>query len=449
MAVTIPSHAVAVWLREAAAGMTPPAVLRPEAFAYDPGGTQRTLFQAHAAGRAQCLCGKADADDGEVRRLVIRQRGDLCYLARYPKTQLEHAEDCRWSLTVDVAGRPGDDGEVEELHVTLPVGRKVARRRAKSTEEDSAAGAGGGQGLSQPATRRTTFEGLLRWLLEEAGLTWWHRGFHNTRSDAVAVRRIRSEAEKAVWGRRTLGSALVLAPAGTWPREIWGYLKAENTTTLGRALRQGSRVLVLAEVLGAPTPIEKTPRILRFPVAREPFPIGVVPIAEAPFIAKLKDRFKVEWAALTEGWDHGRVWLLGVGDVRPERRAEGMAGPDKPSPVVMLQDAGLVLMHRRWFPVDNAFELQLVDRLVREGRSFRKPIRFGAAAGTLPGLELHDVGERPLPMEIFAVTEDPLLSVMVAKAMRYDLTLGPGGWWRWDALLHGSPPPIPAPRAAR
>lgn len=107
-----------------------------------------------------------------------------------------------------------------------------------------------------------------------------------------------------------------------------------------------------------------------------------------------------------------------------------------------LKSAALAMTTARYIAVDSEHEAFLADRLVREGRAFRKPVHFDGSEETLPDFELRDVGN-PMPLEVFGMATGPDLEARASKAEFYDRTLGEAGWWFWDAARDREPPLLP------
>ena len=61
-----------------------------------------------------------------------------------------------------------------------------------------------------------------------------------------------------------------------------------------------------------------------------------------------------------------------------------------------------------WIPLDHAYEKDLVDQLVREQRTFIKPLRYEAKhPGTFSNFQLLDAGERPVALDIVSAFLTP------------------------------------------
>ncbi len=96
----------------------------------------------------------------------------------------------------------------------------------------------------------------------------------------------------------------------------------------------------------------------------------------------------------------------------------------------------LMASNAQWLPVEDAFDLHLVDQLVRTGRSFVKGLRYGLSRNDqLANATLLDVGDPPVAMVISsdagpgATTSSATLS-------------GSRSSWVWHTS-HGLMPPVP------
>ena len=430
----IPTHDIAVWRRWWAPEVHGAVRLDPDVFAFDAERVQRVLQEAHGTGRAQCLCG--GTSDKEERLLAIRRLEDTYYLARYPNSRDQHRPDCRWAITEDRDRRGDDRGESEELRFALPIGRSL---RAPETGEADDGPDRNRRESSRARARRTTLLGLFLWLWDEAELTWWHRGFAGRRTDWGAIARIRAAASKALWGGAPVADGMIVAPAGPWERGPWGFQRRLNRDCVQHALEHERRVLVLAEVVGPPAPLASKPGVLRFPVGSKPFPVGADPMGPPDLVDEVRHRYPRAWAALESGRRSRRIWLVAA--------AEPRARNGEPSPTLWLRTAALAMTTEAWLPVDSESEAVLADKLVREGRAFRKPVRLDASDDTLPDFELRDTGDRPMPLEVFGMDTPDYLAARERKAARNDQVLGPDGWWYWDAARDAEPPALPARRA--
>jgi hypothetical protein len=75
--------------------------------------------------------------------------------------------------------------------------------------------------------------------------------------------------------------------------------------------------------------------------------------------------------------------------------------------VPTIDELTLMTVDAHWLPVSNSFEQQLVDRLVREGRSFVKALRYNLAADRqIASVVLTDTNDDAVPLFVMSHAED-------------------------------------------
>ena len=85
-------------------------------------------------------------------------------------------------------------------------------------------------------------------------------------------------------------------------------------------------------------------------------------------------------------------------------------------------------MNAQWIPVEDAFELQLVDRLVHEGRWFTKALRYNLARiHTLPSATLLDAAGGPCALIVDRATRD----ANYAKGLEGQVVSDGENAWLW------------------
>jgi hypothetical protein len=81
-----------------------------------------------------------------------------------------------------------------------------------------------------------------------------------------------------------------------------------------------------------------------------------------------------------------------------------------------------------WLPVENAFELQLVERMAREGRSFVKGLRYNLhRSGVLASAVLTDTPDSPVPLFVVSMHDEEGI-------------VGREGQWPSTRVASSSPP---------
>lgn len=98
----------------------------------------------------------------------------------------------------------------------------------------------------------------------------------------------------------------------------------------------------------------------------------------------------------------------------------------------------LMLVSQQWLPLEELHELPLIERIVQEGRSFLKPLRFDAKSwAVFPNVLLLDTGSRPTPLHVAS----PFMSEKERAAKdRAAKDSGDATWlWRTEFAM----PPLP------
>lgn len=86
----------------------------------------------------------------------------------------------------------------------------------------------------------------------------------------------------------------------------------------------------------------------------------------------------------------------------------------------------------KWLPVEDAFEQQLVERLVQDGRTFVKGLRYNLPVGRLlASVILTDAGESPVALCIAPRDADDEQMVAEVKDLM-PITGSPAWVWKMD-----------------
>lgn len=148
---------------------------------------------------------------------------------------------------------------------------------------------------------------------------------------------------------------------------------------------------------------------------------------------------------LTRSWP-GAARSLEMGDGKPaqqDSRVLVIAG------IQLSHSGGLNWMYGSlmpttsdFIPVDSGYERTVADALVRQGRSFTKPLRYTASEDTHPDFVLTDVQPK-IVMEVYGMTTPEYLARKAEKVAIY--RRNGTSTWSWDA---GKGEPMPPFQAA-
>jgi hypothetical protein len=108
-----------------------------------------------------------------------------------------------------------------------------------------------------------------------------------------------------------------------------------------------------------------------------------------------------------------------------------------------IAELSLMPVTGQWLPVEDSFEQQLVERLVRDGRSFVKGLRYNLPSGQpLASAILTDACESPVALCIARHgADDPQLD----SALKDFATVNDSAAWIWR-VAQGAMPPLPCQR---
>lgn len=367
--------------------------------------------------RARCLC-QPDGVEMYIARLACRHDGFI--IKRMPESGHLHAPDCpSYEPPADLSGLGQVLGSaiVEDPttgQTTLKLDFPLTKVPGRSTlppvgqERDSVRSDG----------TRLSLRSLLHYLWDQSELTRWHPGFAGRRSWTTVRRHLLAAADNKVARGDQLRTRLYIPEA--FSVEQRDALDARRVAHWSRALpRPGQpiqRLILIGEVK------EIVPARIGYKAIVKHLPDQAFALDEA-LHRRLERRFESElslWAA--NDWLH----LMTIATFTLS-----------PASVPALDGLSLMPVTNQWLPVDDAFDLQLTARLVNEGRSFRKTLRYNLATEhQLPSALLTDTEEAPAPLTINrhdSQAEENLWRVV--DSTREDDTSG----WCWRVWVERMP----------
>jgi hypothetical protein len=105
----------------------------------------------------------------------------------------------------------------------------------------------------------------------------------------------------------------------------------------------------------------------------------------------------------------------------------------------------MMLVSSQWLPMDGLHEVDLIQRLCNDGRSFIKPLQYDAKPGLFPNALLLDMGPAPKRLHVVNGLSEPKERAAKEKAIRDE---GEAAWvWYTDKEMPALP--SPASRASR
>jgi hypothetical protein len=315
------------------------------------------IAAAHAARqRPRCLCLV-----GGVEMYVARLAGtsERYIVKRMPDTGSQHAPDCpSYEPPPEVSGL----GQVLGLAIvedpatgvtTLKLDFAMSKMAGRSTapapgsESDSVASSG----------TKLSLRGLLHYLWDQAELTRWRPGFAGKRTWGTVRKHLLQAAENKIARGDSLRSRLYIPEV--FSVEQRDAINARRVAQWLQALAAPGKPQHLMLLIG---------EVKEIVPARYGFKAVVKHVPDQAFALdgqiyrRLGRRFESKLALWGAAEDISMVMMATFGV-----SATGI-------PTIV--ELSLMPVTRQWLPVEDGFEKQLVERLVGEGRSFVKGLRF-------------------------------------------------------------------------
>lgn len=328
-------------------------------FDTDSPGFAQAIAWAHGAHhRPRCLCLRRYDERGV--EMYVARLGDGFIVKRMPNTGCRHAPDCpSYEPPADFSGLGQVLGSaiVEDPatgETTLRLDFAMSRIAGRFSEPIA------GSASNKVATdgTRLSLRGLLHYLWDQAELTYWHPGFAAKRSWAVVRKHLLLAAENKV----TRGEAL---RARLYIPEVF-YVE-EREAINARRLAQWAPAMA---VPGRPQHLKLLiAEIKEIVPARYGYKAVIKHVPDQAFLidkqlyGRMGRRFENElgWWGSTENLHLVVIATFGVSAAGVPFIAEMSLMP---------------VTHHQWLPVEDSFEQQLVDLLVKDGRRFVKALGY-------------------------------------------------------------------------
>jgi hypothetical protein len=231
--------------------------------------------------------------------------------------------------------------------------------------------------------------GLLHYLWDQAELTRWQAGFAGKRTWGIVRKHLLQVAENKIARGDSLRSRLYIPEV--FSVEQRDAINARRIAQWSQAIAAPGRpqhlMLLIAEVK------EIVPARYGFKAVVKHVPDQAFALDE-PLFRRIGRRFESELALWSAAEDIHMVMIATF--------SAGASG------IATIVELSLMPATRQWLPVEDAFEKQLVERLVADGRSFVKGLRYNLGAGSaLASATLTDcAGSAPLLFVASAGVED-------------------------------------------
>ena len=346
-----------------AQGITAPAAVYEIAgrrFGIGSRGFADAIADAHAAHqRPRCLC------LAEGVAMYVARLGEGYIVKRMPDTGRHHAPDCpSYEPPAECSGLGQvlgsaitDDPATGEttLKLDFPLTKMPGRSQMPPAGGDSDSVTSDGARLS--------LRGLLHYLWDQAELTRWHPGFAGKRTWSTVRKHLLLAAEDKVARGGSLRSRLYIPEVFSVVQR--DAINARRISLWSQAVavpgKQQQLMLTIAEIK------EIVPARYGFKAVVKHVPDQAFALDEQIY-RRLARRFERE-LALWGAADDIHMVMIATFSV-------AAAG------IPAIVELSLIPATRYWLPVEDGFEKQLVDRLVVDGRSFVKGLRYNLGAGS-------------------------------------------------------------------
>lgn len=351
----------------------------------DDEGFAAALAEAHTDRlRPKCLCLVGGIE------MYVARLGEGYIVKRMPGTGSHHAPDCPSYEPPPEASGLGQvlGSAIREDPATgetaLKLGFSLSKRGGRATPPEP--GNPAADSVVSDGSK-LSLRGLLHYLWDQAGLTRWEPGFAGKRSWGTVRKHLLQAAEHKIARGESLRSRLYIPEVFTVEQR--DQLNARRLGHWRHAVAVPGRPQHLMLLIGEVKEI--VPARYGYRAVIKHVPDQSFALDEALY-RRLGRRFEAE-LALWGATD--RVRMLTTATF-----AVSEAG------IPTMAELSLMLVTQQWLPVDNSFEMQLVDRLVTERRSFIKGLRYNLPPGTVvAAASLLDTGVQPTMLFVSSMAE--------------------------------------------
>ena len=392
-----------------------------ERYATSSPGFADAVARAHVEHRRpRCLCQQGGVEM-YIARLASPNEGFI--VKRMPESGHQHASSCpSYEPPAELSGLGQVLGSaiVEDPatgQTTLKLDFPLTKRPGRWTLPP----AGSEQDSVKSDGTRLSLRGLLHYLWDQADLTRWHPGFTGRRSWTTVRRHLLNAADHMVARGDPLRARLYIPePFSVDTRDvICARRLAHWSRALPRSGQPAQRLLLIAEIK------EIVPARYAYKTVIKHLPDQMFAL-DANLYRRLEHRFEAQlslWGA-TDSLHMMAIATFFLKD----------AG------VPTIDELSLMPVTNQWLTIEDGFDLQLTARLINEGRSFIKPLRYNLPTSEhLPAALLIDCEDRPTAICIERAgrnaAKDRAIVVNGACATT------PTWWWR---AAEEAMPPLPS-----
>lgn len=356
-------------------------------------GFAEAIADAHAAHqRPRCMClGGHDGRGVEmyVARLAGMNGGYI--VKRMPDSGSQHAPDCpSYEPPAECSGLGQVLGSaITEDPATGETTLKLDFSMSKIAGRTAVPTAGGDSDSVASSGTKLSLRGLLHYLWDQAELTRWQPGFAGRRTWSTVRKHLLQAAENKIARGDSLRMRLYIPEAFSVDQRdaINARRMAQWSQAIAAPGKPQHLMLLVAEVK------EIVPARYGFKAVVKHVPDQAFALDEQLY-RRLGRRFESA-LALWGAADDIHMVMIATFSV-------AAAG------IPTIVELSLMPVTRQWLPVEDGYERQLIERLVADGRSFVKGLRYNLGAeGALASATLTDCeGSAPLLFIVHAGIED-------------------------------------------
>ncbi|WP_291127043.1 DUF1173 domain-containing protein [Hydrogenophaga sp.] len=382
-------------------------------------GFAASIASAHAARqRPRCLC-TPEGVEMYVARLAGPHGGYI--VKRMPDTGCRHACDCpSHEPAADLSGLGQVLGAaITEDPATGQTSLRLGFSLTKLPGRSQMPPAGGESKSVCTDGTKLSLRGLLHYLWDQAELTKWHPGFAGKRTWGTVRRQLLLASEGKIARGDSLRSRLYIPETFFLDQReaITGRRSAQWLQALSAPGKPQRLMLLIGEVK------EIAPARYGFKVVVKHLPDQAFSIDQQLY-RRLGRHFETE-LALWGACEQMHMIIIATFSI-----AE--------TGVPAVAELSLMPVTQHWLPVENAFDEQLVDRLVNQGRTFRKGLRYNLPA-VIPVVNatLIDTGDDPC---LLRISREARTAVDVSEHIESSARPYPTRSWIWYPEAEAMPP---------
>ena len=349
-------------------------------------GFAEAVADSHAAHqRPRCMCLV------EGIEMYVARLGDGYIVKRMPDTGSQHAPDCpSYEPPAESSGLGQVLGSaITEDPTTGETTLKLDFSMSKIAGRTAMPSAGGDSDSVASSGTKLSLRGLLHYLWDQAELTRWQPGFAGRRTWSTVRKHLLQAAENKIARGDSLRTRLYIPEAFSVDQR--DPINARRVAQWSQAIAAPGKpqhlMLLIAEVK------EIVPARYGFKAVVKHVPDQAFALDEQLY-RRLGRRFESA-LALWGAADDIHMVMIATFSV-------AAAG------IPTIVELSLMPVTRHWLPVEDGYEKQLMERLVADGRSFVKGLRYNLGAeGALASATLTDCeGSAPLLFVVHAGIED-------------------------------------------